>query len=43
MRTDMANAAALDELIRKFLDYELPEIQEFGMRGSSSKLTCPTL
>ncbi len=29
MRTDMANAAALDELIRKFLDYELPEIQEF--------------
>ena len=29
MRTDMANAAALDELIRRFLDYELPEIQEF--------------
>ena len=29
MRTDMANAAALDQLIRKFLDYELPEIQEF--------------
>ena len=29
LRTDMANAAALDELIRGFLDYELPEIQEF--------------
>ena len=29
MRTDMANAATLDELIRRFLDYELPEIQEF--------------
>ena len=29
MRTDMANAAALDQLIRRFLDYELPEIQEF--------------
>ena len=29
MRTDMADAAALDELIRKFLGYELPEIQEF--------------
>ena len=27
MRTDMANAATLDELIRRFLDYELPEIQ----------------
>ena len=29
LRTDMANAAALDDLIRRFLDYELPEIQEF--------------
>ena len=29
LRTDMANAAALDKLIRRFLDYELPEIQEF--------------
>ena len=29
VRTEMADAAALDELIRKFLDYELPEIQEF--------------
>ena len=28
-RTDMADPAALDELIRQFLDYELPEIQEF--------------
>ena len=29
LRTDMANAAALDELIRRFLNYELPQIQEF--------------
>ena len=29
MRTDMANAAALDELIHRFLNYELPQIQEF--------------
>ena len=29
LRTDMTDPAALDELIRKFLDYELPEIQEF--------------
>ena len=29
LRTDMANAAALDQLIRRFLDYELPQIQEF--------------
>ncbi len=29
MRTEMADLAALDGLIRKFLGYELPEIQEF--------------
>ena len=29
MRTDMADPVGLDELIRKFLDCELPEIQEF--------------
>ena len=29
LRTDMTDPVALDELIRKFLDYELPEIQEF--------------
>ena len=29
MRTDMDNAATLDELIRRFLNYELPQIQEF--------------
>ena len=29
MRTDMTNAAALDQLIRRFLNYELPQIQEF--------------
>ena len=28
-RTDMTDPAALHELIRKFLDYELPEIKEF--------------
>ena len=29
MRVDMADPAALDELVRQFLNYELPEIQEF--------------
>ena len=29
MRTEMTDPAALDELIRKFLAYEVPEIQEF--------------
>ena len=29
MRADMTDPAALDALIRRFLDYELPEIQEF--------------
>ena len=29
LRTDMTDPVALHELIRKFLDYELPEIQEF--------------
>ena len=29
MRTDMTNPAALHELIREFLGYELPEIKEF--------------
>ena len=29
MRTDMTDPAVLHELIRKFLDYELPEIKEF--------------
>ena len=29
LRTDMDNAATLDELIRRFLNYELPQIQEF--------------
>ena len=29
LRVDMTDPAALDELIRQFLDYELPEIQEF--------------
>ena len=29
MRAEMADPAALDKLVRQFLDYELPEIQEF--------------
>ena len=29
MRVDMTDPAALDELVRQFLNYELPEIQEF--------------
>ena len=29
MRVDMTDSAALDELVRQFLNYELPEIQEF--------------
>ena len=29
MRVDMTDTAGLDRLIRRFLDYELPEIQEF--------------
>ena len=29
MRVDMTDPTALDELVRQFLDYELPEIQEF--------------
>ena len=29
MRVDMADAAGLDKLVRRFLNYELPEIQEF--------------
>ena len=41
MRTDMANAAALDELIRKFLDYELPEIQEFRDARQQFKTDLP--
>ena len=28
-RVDMTDSAALDSLVRQFLDYELPEIQEF--------------
>ena len=29
MRVDMTDPAGLDRLVRRFLDYELPEIQEF--------------
>ena len=43
MRTDMANAAALDQLIRKFLDYELPEIQEFRDARQQFKYDLPAV
>ena len=43
LRTDMANAAALDELIRRFLDYELPEIQEFREARQQFKYDLPTV
>ena len=41
LRTDMANAAALDELIRRFLNYELPEIQEFRDARQQFKTDLP--
>ena len=41
MRTEMADSAALDELIREFLDYELPEIQEFREARQQFKTDLP--
>ena len=43
MRTDMANAAALDQLIRRFLNYELPEIQEFREARQQFKNDLPAV
>ena len=43
MRTDMAEPAALHELIRKFLDYELPEIQEFREARQQFKTDLPAV
>ena len=41
MRTEMADSAALDELIREFLNYELPEIQEFREARQQFKTDLP--
>ena len=41
LRTDMTDPAALDELIRRFLDYELPEIQEFRDARQQFKTDLP--
>ena len=43
MRTDMTDPAALDDLIRKFLDYELPEIQEFREARQQFKTDLPAV
>ena len=43
LRTDMTDPAALHELIRKFLDYELPEIQEFRSARQQFKNDLPTV
>ena len=43
MRVDMADAAALDELIRRFLNYELPEIQEFRQARQQFKDDLPAV
>ena len=43
LRTDMIAPAALHELIRKFLDYELPEIQEFRSARQQFKTDLPTV
>ena len=43
LRTDMTDPAALDELIREFLDYELPEIQEFRGARQQFKTDLPAV
>ena len=43
LRTDMANPVALHELIRKFLDYELPEIKEFRDARQQFRTDLPTV
>ena len=43
MRTDMTDPAALHELIRKFLDYELPEIKEFREARQQFKTDLPSV
>ena len=41
MRTEMADVTALDALIREFLNYELPEIQEFREARQQFKTDLP--
>ncbi len=43
LRTDMTDPAALHELIRKFLDYELPDIQEFREARQQFKTDLPAV
>ena len=43
LRTDMNDPAALHELIRKFLDYELPEIKEFREARQQFKTDLPAV
>ena len=43
MRTDMTDPAALHELIRKFLDYDLPEIKEFREARQQFKTDLPSV
>ena len=43
MRTDMTDPSALHELIRKFLDYELPEIKEFREARQQFKTDLPAV
>ena len=43
MRTDMTDPATLDELIRKFLAYEIPEIKEFREARQQFKTNLPAV
>ena len=43
MRVDMSRDGELHRLIRIFLDYELPEIQEFRHAQSQFKTDLPTV
>ena len=43
LRVDMTNPAALDALVRQFLNYELPEIQEFRQARQQFKDDLPAV
>ena len=43
MRVDMSNLAGLHRLIRRFLDYELPEIEEFRHARQQFKADLPAV
>ena len=43
MRVDMSNPAGLHRLIRRFLDYELPEIEEFRHARQQFKADLPAV